>query len=63
MVAVDDILGDMAAYLHDRLREDRVLREQLRTALEQGRRLCCQCSLGPWLPEDTVTICISRPVR
>ena len=57
---IEQLLADCADFLQSRLREDRVLREQLREALAQGMRPNITHGLGPEMPRDCVRIMIEQ---
>lgn len=60
MSDLEELLADTADFLQARLREDRVLRGQLRQALAQGARPHLERSLGPELPGDCVRIVVEQ---
>lgn len=58
---IDELLADTAAFLHSRLREDRVLREHLRAEFEKGMTPYVMHVLGPEMPGDRCFIRLERP--
>lgn len=60
MTDIEQLLADVADYFQARIREDRVLRHQLRQAMKDGVRPDYTRQLGPELPGERVIIMVSQ---